>query len=120
MKLLELINSKSSLEYLSKIDLPIKVSYKLSVILNIFNKHYEIFNKKQNELVIKYGEKIDESNYKVTDGNMETYLNDLNELFDTDIEIDSFKKINLSEFNSEFKINTLYLTTIHWILESDI
>jgi len=94
MKLGTLVNSKEALTKLSKQNLPIEVSWKLSKLLKNAVIEISAFEVLRNNKILSYGEIVKDENGKDTDNtkvkteNEEVYRNEIMELLTKDIEID--------------------------------
>ena len=94
MKLGTLVNSKEALTRLSKQNLPIEVSWKLSKLLKNAVIEISAFEVLRNNKILSYGEIVKDENGKDTDNtkvkteNEEVYRNEIMELLTKDIEID--------------------------------
>ena len=94
MKLGTLVNSKEALTRLSKQNLPIEVSWKLSKFLKNAVIEISAFEVLRNNKILSYGEIVKDENGKDTDNtkvkteNEEVYRNEIMELLTKDIEID--------------------------------
>jgi len=94
MKLGTLVNSKEALTRLSKQNLPIEVSWKLSKLLKNAVIEISAFEVIRNNKILSYGEIVkdengkDTGNTKVKTENEEVYRNEIMELLTKDIEID--------------------------------
>ena len=94
MKLGTLVNSKEALTRLSKQNLPIEVSWKLSKLLKNAVIEISAFEVLRNNKILSYGEIVKDDNGKDTDNtkvkteNEEVYRNEIMELLTKDIEID--------------------------------
>jgi len=94
MKLGTLVNSKEALTRLSKQNLPIEVSWKLSKLLKNAVIEISAFEVLRNNKILSYGEIVkdengkDTGNTKVKTENEEVYRNEIMELLTKDIEID--------------------------------
>ena len=94
MKLGTLVNSKEALTRLSKQNLPIEISWKLSKLLKNAVIEISAFEVIRNNKILSYGEIVkdengkDTGNTKVKTENEEVYRNEIMELLTKDIEID--------------------------------
>ena len=94
MKLGTLVNSKEALTRLSKQNLPIEISWKLSKLLKNAVIEISAFEVLRNNKILSYGEIVkdengkDTGNTKVKTENEEVYRNEIMELLTKDIEID--------------------------------
>ena len=107
VKINDLLNSTEALQKLSKTDLKAKLAWQISKLLKAADKEIQEFNESRMKLIQKYGEK-DESNELVTDengnckivaGSIEEFSDELNELINSDVEINA-NKIRINDLDS--------------------
>jgi len=129
MKLGTLVNSKEALTRLSKQNLPIEVSWKLSKFLKNAVIEISAFEVLRNNKIIAYGEIVKDENGKDTDNtkvkteNEEVYRNEIMELLTKDIEIDIplIEMKEIIEYNKklekkiDMKVEDLLL--LDWLLK---
>ena len=97
----KIVNDANLLGNLTHKQLPIKVSYAIAKNISKIEKELEIYNKERQKLIDKYclkdeeGNLIDENNqFKIADGNLESWNKDMNELLDIEIDINIHKFTN--------------------------
>ena len=129
MKLGTLVNSKEALTRLSKQNLPIEVSWKLSKLLKNAVIEISAFEVLRNNKILSYGEIVkdengkDTGNTKVKTENEEVYRNEIMELLTKDIEIDIplIEMKEIIEYNKklekkiDMKVEDLLL--LDWLLK---
>ena len=129
MKLGTLVNSKEALTRLSKQNLPIEVSWKLSKLLKNAVIEISAFEVLRNNKILSYGEIVKDENGKDTDNtkvkteNEEVYRNEIMELLTKDIEIDIplIEMKEIIEYNKklekkiDMKVEDLLL--LDWLLK---
>lgn len=120
----KIVNDANLLGNLTHKQLPIKVSYAIAKNISKIEKELEIYNKERQKLIDKYclkdeeGNLIDENNqFKIADGNLESWNKDMNELLgiEIDINIHKFSKDDL--FNSNCNITPAELMLIDYMIE---
>ena len=118
----KIVNDANLLGNLTHKQLPIKVSYAIAKNISKIEKELEIYNKERQKLIDKYclkdeeGNLIDENNqFKIADGNLESWNKDMNELLDIEIDIHKFSKDDL--FNSNCNITPAELMLIDYMIE---
>lgn len=79
-KLGNIVNAVSALKKLAQQDLPLKVSYNIYKLVNVFNEHLSYFDDNR-EKIAQLADNQDR---------------ELEELLDTDIEIKEFQKVKVS------------------------
>ena len=110
VKLSDLLNSTETLQELSKKDFKAKLAWSIARLLKAAEVEIQNFNDTRMNLIRKYGEKDENGelisdeggNCKIEKDKVEVFTNELNELINTEIEINANKiKIELFE-NTEF------------------
>ena len=106
VKISDLVNSTETLQKLAKKDFKAKLAWSIARLLKSAETEIQGFNEARVNLIRKYGEK-DESNELITDekGNckiipeeIENFSKELNELMDSEVEINGSKlKMDLLE-----------------------
>jgi len=127
MKLRTLIESKTSLESLSKGSLPINISWELKKFIKSVNPELIIFEELKNEKIIELGEEyvdpVDNlKKSKVKDKNMKKYTELMDELLDKDITV-SVPQIKIKDLvdyknanGKGIEINTGDLILLDWLI----
>lgn len=95
IKLGELVNSTEVLQKLSQTELKAKLSWSVTKLLKAADKEMQDFNEARMNLIQKYGEKdengeliTDENkNCKIPEAGLQEFSTELNELVETEIEI---------------------------------
>ncbi len=84
MKIKALVNAFPSLQKIAGQDLRAKTLYHVSLLLNRFDKEIEAYENTRINLLEKYGEK-DGDMYKIKPECKEIFENEMQELYDTDV-----------------------------------
>ena len=120
----KIVNDANLLGNLTHKQLPIKVSYAIAKNISKIEKELEIYNKERRKLIDKYclkdeeGNLIDENNqFKIADGNLESWNKDMNELLDIEIDINIHKFSKDDLFNSNCNITPAELMLIDYMIE---
>lgn len=120
----KIVNDANLLGNLTHKQLPIKVSYAIAKNISKIEKELEIYNKERQKLIDKYclkgeeGNLIDENNqFKIADGNLESWNKDMNELLDIEIDINIHKFSKDDLFNSNCNITPAELMLIDYMIE---
>ena len=120
----KIVNDANLLGNLTHKQLPIKVSYAIEKNISKIEKELEIYNKERQKLIDKYclndeeGNLIDENNqFKIADGNLESWNKDMNELLDIEIDINIHKFSKDDLFNSNCNITPAELMLIDYMIE---
>ena len=99
VKISDLLNSTEALQKLANKELKARLAWSVSKLLKAADKEISDFNDTRMNLIKKYGEK-DESGELITDekgnckiiaDNMDAFTDELNELMNTDVEINANK-----------------------------
>lgn len=120
----KIVNDANLLGNLTHKQLPIKVSYAIAKNISKIEKELEIYNKERQKLIDKYclkdeeGNLIDENNqFKIADGNLESWNKDMNEILDIEIDINIHKFSKDDLFNSNCNITPAELMLIDYMIE---
>ena len=97
IKVQELVNSTAALQKLSNMSLKAKLAWQVARLLKAADAEIQVFNETRMNLLKKYGEKDEndklitdeKGNCKIVTGETEAFSNELNELLNTKIEINS-------------------------------
>lgn len=115
-KVQNLVNDINNLRTLSALKLPVKTSYWISRILARVESEMDIYDKKRDELIKRYGEKNEkDGSYKVIPANLDTYYDELKKIGEIPFSV-GINKINVSQLG-EIQIEPSLL--ISWIFTSD-
>ena len=110
VKILDLVNSTETLQKLSQKDFKAKLAWSIARLLKAAEKEIQEFNDTRMNLIRKYGEKDengelitdDKGNCKIDNSVLNEFSNELNDLMNTEVEINANKiDIELLE-NLEF------------------
>ena len=99
VKINDLLNSVETLQKLSKKDFKAKLAWQVARLLKSVESEIQSFNETRMNLINKYGEKgedgqliTDEAgNCKIAPEVIETFTNELNDLLDSEVEINANK-----------------------------
>jgi hypothetical protein len=97
VKLSELLNSTETLKKLSQKDFKAKLAWSISRLLKAAEQEIQEFNDTRMNLINKYGEKGDngqlvtdeKGNCRIIPENIQEFSNELNELINTEVEINA-------------------------------
>lgn len=103
VKISDLLNSTDTLQKLSQKDFKAKLAWTIARLLKAAEKEIQEFNETRMNLIKKYGEKDendelitdDKGNCKIPEEVLEPFSNELNELINTEVEINA-NKINIA------------------------
>jgi len=121
MKLNQIIGSQESLAKLLELKIPIKVSYKVSKLINKIQPDLKIYEEKRMDLFKEYGVLDEEKQvYNLKPENIEKFSEDLKTLLDTDIDMSfgegkELEKIKINDLSGE--IEPKYLIALDWLIE---
>lgn len=96
MKLIKLVNAVDNLDKLSVLELPAKESFKVIKLLTDIDPHIKNYHTQRNKLLAKYGESTDGTTYNIKAENKESFIKELQDLEDIEIEL-KFDKINIAD-----------------------
>lgn len=122
MKLQQIINSESSLKKLLDTQLPVKVAYKISKIVNLIEPDLKIFNEQRDKLIKELGtHDKDKDIYTVEKVNLSKFADEIGKL--TDIEVNlgfgqgkDLEKIKVDDLG-DIKVAAADLVQLDWLLE---
>lgn len=99
IKIGEVVNSIEQIKALQEVVFPVKISYKISRLVNKLNPELSTYDETRNKLIKEYGEVNSETKMlEVKDPeNIKMFLEKINEVLSTEIELDWFEKIKISE-----------------------
>jgi hypothetical protein len=86
LSLRQIWNSQQALQKLVSQDLDLKASYWIGKQVKKLNCEFEAINEQRNKLVIKYGEKQKDGNYKVKDNYK--FQKEFNKFLETEMEVE--------------------------------
>ena len=117
LRINDLLNSTEVLQKLSKTDLKAKTAWQVTRMLKAADAEIQSFNDARMNLIRKYGEKDengelitnDENNCKIPDSTIEQFSVELNDLINSEIEINA-NKISINDIeNLSFTPNEMNL-----------
>lgn len=94
MKLNKIINAINGLEYLSKLAIPAKESFKLAMLINSIEPSVNNYNKQRNNLLAKYGNSEDGKTFTIREAEKENFIDEIEDLGNIEIDL-KFEKINI-------------------------
>lgn len=115
IKIKQILDEEKNLAELANLDLPIKVAYWIKRIYKKVEAEIVTFSEQKNALITKVGKKLENGTFEVRKDSKEWegYLEEINKLLDTEIDID-FTPIKLDTLEKvTIKPNLL----IDWIFE---
>ena len=118
----KLVNSIDVLSKLTKMELPIKLSYAFSKNITNIDRELVAYNKERQKLIEKYGEKDKEGNLKTKeDGtinilNIDNFNKELKEILEIETEVD-IHLIDLESTNVDINITPLELMLIDYMIK---
>ena len=107
VKISDLLNSTDTLQKLAKKDFKAKLAWSISRLLKSAETEIQSFNETRMNLIKKYGEKDendelitdDQGNCKISDESTLEFSNQLNELINTEVEINA-NKIKITDIEN--------------------
>lgn len=107
LKMSDLLNATETLQKLSQKELKAKLALSIARVLKEAEREIQNFNEIRMNLINKYGEKDDQGelitddkgNCKIPPEGIDTFTKELNELVNTDLEINA-NKLKLSDIES--------------------
>ena len=111
---------QKGLSTITQLSLPIRISYKLSKLLNFCNEELINIEKAREGLVKKLGTVIPDKpgELQVTPENADKFRNEFAQLLQEEVEID-FTPIKIGDLGEDIKIPPVELASLSKILEED-
>lgn len=108
IKIEEMADSVDSLGELTKVSLPIKVSYWISRLITKVNRELKHFSEQRDKLIESLGEQKEDGEYRVTKDKLSEYKDKLHEMMQVEIEIEGIDKISIQDLgNIQIQANAL-------------
>ena len=119
---LKLMDALNTLSRVSVGELPIKVAYGLKKNIDIISKELETFEGLRKELIEKYGDRDEEGNLKIKDGqyvvtNMEDFTKEYSELQNIENDIEFYDMDLNALLNLDINISLRELNNIDFLLK---
>jgi hypothetical protein len=112
MKMLHLKNIETALQKLINIDLPIKIAYKLTLIIADVDKYLSTFNQFQVDFINKHGERLGDEQVKISTEKIKEFDEGINELLDEEIDLQPVEVPLSLIIDSEIKLTALELNAL--------
>lgn len=120
VKIDTLFASQDNLNKLLETNVKASTAYKLSRIATKVSEELKICEETRRNLVMEYGEEDENGTTKVTEENRETFNNEINDLFQNEIEL-PFEKISIDDLVSsrgvEADITPTTLVGLEWLFK---
>ena len=115
VKLNDIINADESIQYLRGIDLPAKLSYKVSKLILALAQEYDIIQQERRKIIEKYGARDENgelvslrvNQYSIAMEYIEEANTELNDLMNTEVEL-NIAPLTLDELEP-YKITPKYM-----------
>ena len=123
MLLRTIVESQPGLQELISVKFPVKTSYRVKKLVDLFNKELKVFTEVRQELFEKYGEMVKDENrintgeMRIKDEYLDKYTREINELLDTEIEV-NFTSLKISELG-DVSITPMSLVLLDWLIEDE-
>ena len=111
ISLLNIVNSKNTLEKLASLSLPIKVAYRVSKLLSKVSSEFKDFEDSRIKLIRKFGTEKDDGNIEVSEENKVKFFAEMNELLNEEVEL-SFAPLELNSFPESCELSPAEMTTL--------
>ena len=119
-KLGQIVNAQEGLEILVNLKFKAKKLFEVSKFVELATKEIESFNKVREEKIKQYGEKIEVDGkelFSVSEDNKDTFLSEITDLLETEIEID-VPEIRLEDFGDVEMSPKQYLS-LKWFIKEE-
>lgn len=122
IKLGQVVNSKEGLEMLSDIKVKAKIAFSIKKLIDVTSKEIESFEKVREDKIRQYGETRTNDEGKevveVSKENQESFLNEMNELFNETVNLE-VPNISMDDFlNNETEITAKTLISLDWVFST--
>lgn len=119
VKLFDLIDSNEDFNKLTSMDMKVVTAFKLSRIQKEVSDAVMSFYQSRNEFITRLGEENENGDYQVTDENLSTFNEQIDELVEQEIEI-SFDQISIEELKTsngnDLDISASMLMKLSWLV----
>jgi len=111
---------QKGLSTITQMSLPIRISYKLSKLLNFCNKELVDIEKAREKLIKRMGEAVPDKpgEIQITPENADKFREEFAQLLMVEVEVD-FTPIKIGELGEDMKISPVELASLSKILEED-
>jgi hypothetical protein len=103
VKLERIFQAHPAFEFLAKQFYFVSHIAEMARLIDEVNKHYEVIAKKQEELLLFYGEKKEDGAYEVEDEKKPFYEKELSDFLDKEVEI-NWNKISVKELGMTVRL----------------
>lgn len=111
----ELINMKDTLQKVFESKLPIRVSFRLSKLLNKVNSEFETFERMRFELFKRYGEEAENNQMMIKAEYVEIFTQEMTELLNQQILI-SFVPLSIDDLDGRVELSPIDVSRLEKIL----
>jgi hypothetical protein len=116
VKLGVLLDTKEYLRALAAKEIPVRLSYEIAKMLEKIGDEINIFEEQRRKLVMQYGIEETSGMWKVKDENVETYMQDINELREINISLE-MEKIPIRAFGEKINLSPELIIALKWLIE---
>lgn len=88
MKMVNIVNAQPALEKIASVDLPLKLLYSLTKLMEKLEREMRFFNDERDKLIIKYGEQEEDGTFRIPGDKVAEFQLHASELADIDVEWD--------------------------------
>ena len=112
LKLYDIVTAEGAIQELGKLKLPAKLGYKVAKNIRHINSELAEYNKMKNSLILeKYGVSDEKGNYQVTKENVPGFVKEVNELLETEVEIE----IAPIELDDSILLSVENISVLSWL-----
>lgn len=113
----KILDSVSTLSKISKMELPIKVSYAIAKNITKIESELKIYNIEKQKLIDKYAVKDEHGNLKISEEHQEDWTRDIEALAAIEIDVDIHKFSAEELINSNCNMTPGELISIEYMME---
>lgn len=118
MKLRQIIDAAPALQKLATAELPIKRLYWVRKTLNKLNGEIEFFNEERIKILAKHNTSKDKDFVKIPPDKIDEVNEQINELLDTDVEVDNLKKFAINA-SDDIKLSVADINALEVFVDFD-
>ena len=119
MLLETLVNAAPAMAKLLSTDLPIKLAFRLGVMIKSVDPILKSYNDERIKLIDRYGEKDEKGNMTVIAANMKLFTDELTEVLQEDITVEGIPEIKVADLPDDTKMTAQEVAALTpWLIKS--
>lgn len=118
MQLETLVNATPAMAKLLSTDLPVKLAFRLGVMIKSVDPALKAYNDERMKLVTKYGVKDDKGNTQVPADKMKEFTVELQKVLDEDVTVAGIPELKLDDIPEETKMKPQEMSALTpWLIK---